>query len=104
MEYSPGRIFKDPSLPELEPHQRTEVYSAMNSVLCQIHSVGIQTVGLEDYGKHSRSSASRLLPCRNSRLWGYVKIKWDPLMERELQVGAGIFLEERALQVMREKS
>ncbi|XP_034284743.1 acyl-CoA dehydrogenase family member 10 [Pantherophis guttatus] len=53
MEYSPGRIFKDPSLPELEPHQRTEVYSAMNSVLCQIHSVGIQTVGLEDYGKHS---------------------------------------------------
>uniref|UniRef100_A0A8C5WN56 Acyl-CoA dehydrogenase family member 10 n=1 Tax=Laticauda laticaudata TaxID=8630 RepID=A0A8C5WN56_LATLA len=52
MEYSPGRIFKDPSLPELEPHQRTEVYSAMNSVLCQIHSVDIQTVGLEDYGKH----------------------------------------------------
>ncbi|ETE71599.1 Acyl-CoA dehydrogenase family member 11 [Ophiophagus hannah] len=52
MEYSPGRIFKDPSLPELEPHQRTEVYSAMNSVLCQIHSVNIQTVGLEDYGKH----------------------------------------------------
>uniref|UniRef100_A0A8C6YH34 Acyl-CoA dehydrogenase family member 10 n=1 Tax=Naja naja TaxID=35670 RepID=A0A8C6YH34_NAJNA len=52
MEYSPGRIFKDPSLPELEPHQRMEVYSAMNSVLCQIHSVDIQTVGLEDYGKH----------------------------------------------------
>ncbi|XP_070619393.1 acyl-CoA dehydrogenase family member 10 isoform X2 [Erythrolamprus reginae] len=52
MEYSPGRIFKDPSLPELEPHQRAEVYRAMNSVLCQIHSVDITTAGLEDYGKH----------------------------------------------------
>ncbi|XP_032085673.1 acyl-CoA dehydrogenase family member 10 isoform X2 [Thamnophis elegans] len=52
MEYSPGRIFKDPSLPELEPHQRKEVYRAMNGVLCQIHSVGIKAVGLEDYGKH----------------------------------------------------
>uniref|UniRef100_A0A670ZRS5 Acyl-CoA dehydrogenase family member 10 n=1 Tax=Pseudonaja textilis TaxID=8673 RepID=A0A670ZRS5_PSETE len=58
MEYSPGRIFKDPSLPELEPHQRTEVYSAMNSVLCQIHSVDIQTVGLEDYGKHGQASSA----------------------------------------------
>uniref|UniRef100_A0A8C6YGF7 Acyl-CoA dehydrogenase family member 11 n=1 Tax=Naja naja TaxID=35670 RepID=A0A8C6YGF7_NAJNA len=58
MEYSPGRIFKDPSLPELEPHQRMEVYSAMNSVLCQIHSVDIQTVGLEDYGKHGQASSA----------------------------------------------
>ncbi|KAM6423102.1 acyl-CoA dehydrogenase family member 10 isoform 1-T1 [Liasis olivaceus] len=52
MEYCAGRIFKDPSLPELEPHQRMEVYTAMNSVLCKIHSVDIKAVGLEDYGKH----------------------------------------------------
>ncbi|XP_063171514.1 acyl-CoA dehydrogenase family member 10 [Candoia aspera] len=51
MEYCVGRIFKDPALPELEPHQRREVYTAMNSVLCKIHSIDVKAVGLEDYGK-----------------------------------------------------
>uniref|UniRef100_A0A8D2JA34 Acyl-CoA dehydrogenase family member 10 n=1 Tax=Varanus komodoensis TaxID=61221 RepID=A0A8D2JA34_VARKO len=52
MDYCTGRIFKDPSLPELEPSQRGGIYSAMNRVLCQIHSVDIKAAGLEDYGKH----------------------------------------------------
>lgn len=52
MDYCAGRIFKDPSLPGLEPSQRREIYSAMNGVLCKIHSVDIKAAGLEDYGKH----------------------------------------------------
>ncbi|XP_034974282.2 acyl-CoA dehydrogenase family member 10 isoform X2 [Zootoca vivipara] len=52
MDYCAGRIFKDPSLPGLEPSQRTEIYTAMNRVLCKIHSVNIKAAGLEDYGKH----------------------------------------------------
>ncbi|XP_077787298.1 acyl-CoA dehydrogenase family member 10 [Podarcis muralis] len=52
MDYCTGRIFKDPSLPGLEPSQRTEIYTAMNRVLCKIHSVDIKAAGLEDYGKH----------------------------------------------------
>ncbi|XP_077164824.1 acyl-CoA dehydrogenase family member 10 isoform X2 [Paroedura picta] len=51
MEYCTGRIFKDPSLPGLEPSQRQEIYAAMNRVLCQIHSVDIKAAGLEDYGR-----------------------------------------------------
>ncbi|XP_054852904.1 acyl-CoA dehydrogenase family member 10 [Eublepharis macularius] len=51
MEYCTGRIFKDPSLPGLEPSQRREIYAAMNRVLCEVHSVDIKAAGLEDYGK-----------------------------------------------------
>ncbi|XP_058136959.1 acyl-CoA dehydrogenase family member 10 isoform X2 [Dasypus novemcinctus] len=51
MEYCPGLIYKDPSLPGLEPSQRQAIYTAMNSVLCKIHSVDIKAVGLENYGK-----------------------------------------------------
>ncbi|XP_012633826.2 acyl-CoA dehydrogenase family member 10 isoform X1 [Microcebus murinus] len=52
MEYCPGVIYKDPSLPGLEPSQRRAIYTAMNRVLCKIHSVDLQAAGLEDYGKH----------------------------------------------------
>nr|XP_055215091.1 acyl-CoA dehydrogenase family member 10 isoform X6 [Gorilla gorilla gorilla] len=51
MEYCPGLIYKDPSLPGLEPSHRRAIYTAMNTVLCKIHSVDLQAVGLEDYGK-----------------------------------------------------
>ncbi|XP_059749680.1 acyl-CoA dehydrogenase family member 10 isoform X1 [Balaenoptera ricei] len=52
MEYCPGLIYKDPSLPGLEPSQRQAIYTAMNRVLCKIHSVDLKAAGLEDYGKH----------------------------------------------------
>ncbi|XP_014320087.1 acyl-CoA dehydrogenase family member 10 isoform X3 [Myotis lucifugus] len=52
MEYCPGLIYKDPSLPGLEPSQRRAIYAAMNRVLCKIHSVDFKAAGLEDYGKH----------------------------------------------------
>ncbi|XP_058435863.1 acyl-CoA dehydrogenase family member 10 isoform X2 [Marmota monax] len=51
MEYCPGLIYKDPSLPGLEPSQRQAIYTAMNRVLCKIHSVDLQAAGLDDYGK-----------------------------------------------------
>ncbi|XP_059510966.1 acyl-CoA dehydrogenase family member 10-like isoform X2 [Stegostoma tigrinum] len=51
MEYCPGRIFKDPTLPGQPACQRTEIYSAMNHALCQIHQVDIHAAGLDDYGK-----------------------------------------------------
>ncbi|XP_014642721.1 PREDICTED: acyl-CoA dehydrogenase family member 10 [Ceratotherium simum simum] len=52
MEYCPGLVYKDPSLPGLEPSERRAIYTAMNRVLCQIHSVDLKATGLEDYGKH----------------------------------------------------
>nr|XP_051682775.1 acyl-CoA dehydrogenase family member 10 isoform X3 [Oryctolagus cuniculus] len=55
MEYCPGHVYKDPSLPGLEPSQRRAIYTAMNRVLCKIHSVDPQAAGLEDYGKRGFS-------------------------------------------------
>uniref|UniRef100_A0A8C0P598 Acyl-CoA dehydrogenase family member 10 n=1 Tax=Canis lupus familiaris TaxID=9615 RepID=A0A8C0P598_CANLF len=52
MEYCPGLIYRDPSLPGLELSQRQAIYTAMNRVLCKIHSVDLKAVGLQDYGKH----------------------------------------------------
>ncbi|XP_022372799.1 acyl-CoA dehydrogenase family member 10 [Enhydra lutris kenyoni] len=52
MEYCPGLIYRDPSLPGLEPSQRRAIYTAMNRVLCKIHSVDLKAAGLEDYKKH----------------------------------------------------
>ncbi|XP_069475615.1 acyl-CoA dehydrogenase family member 10 isoform X2 [Ambystoma mexicanum] len=54
MEYCPGKIYKDPSLPGLAPTQRRAIYDAMNQVLCKIHTVDIAAAGLDDYGKHGR--------------------------------------------------
>ncbi|KAM6166396.1 LOW QUALITY PROTEIN: acyl-CoA dehydrogenase family member 10 [Erethizon dorsatum] len=51
MEYCPGRIYKDPSLPGLEPSQRRAVYTAMNRVLCQIHSMDLQAAVPDGYEK-----------------------------------------------------
>ncbi|XP_078599605.1 acyl-CoA dehydrogenase family member 10-like isoform X1 [Branchiostoma floridae x Branchiostoma japonicum] len=52
MEYVSGRLLKDPSLPGMDAEERKEIYSAMNEVLSNIHSVDIRKAGLEDYGKH----------------------------------------------------
>lgn len=62
MEYCPGIIYKDPSLPGLEPSQRQAVYAAMSKVLCQIHSVDLKAAGLEDYGKLGESVTDCRLP------------------------------------------
>ncbi|XP_019589433.2 acyl-CoA dehydrogenase family member 10 isoform X2 [Rhinolophus sinicus] len=52
MEYCPGVVYKDPSLPGLESSQRRAIYTAMNRVLCKIHSVDLKATGLEDNRKH----------------------------------------------------
>ena len=52
MEFVPGRIFKDPSLPGLSPEERRKVYGAMNKTIAKIHSVDVEQAGIADYGKH----------------------------------------------------
>ncbi len=51
MSYEPGRIFWDPTLPELDPTRRTAVYTEMNRVLASLHDIDIEAAGLTDFGK-----------------------------------------------------
>ena len=55
MDFISGKIYKDPSLPELDPESRKKVYSAMNKTIAKIHSVDVTAAGIADYGKHGKS-------------------------------------------------
>lgn len=52
MEFMDGRVFWDPSLPEIEdPAERGAMFDDMNRVLAAMHNVDIDAVGLSDFGR-----------------------------------------------------
>lgn len=51
MEYVEGRIFWDPSLPDLDRSTRAAMYDEVGHVLTDLHRVDPATVGLADFGK-----------------------------------------------------
>ena len=51
MSYEEGRIFWDPSLPELERSQRSAYYDELIRILAAMHEVDIDKAGLRDYGR-----------------------------------------------------
>ena len=60
MNHVPGRIFWDPSLPDLSAAQRADCYEEILRVLAALHSVDIAAVGLGDYGKPGNYFARQL--------------------------------------------
>jgi aminoglycoside phosphotransferase (APT) family kinase protein len=51
MEYIDGRIFWDPSLPDLSAQERGACFDEILSTLAAVHSVPLEASGLADYGK-----------------------------------------------------
>ena len=51
MEYVEGRIFRDPALPSVSRAERGPIYTEMNRVMAELHSVDPNTLGLADYGR-----------------------------------------------------
>jgi aminoglycoside phosphotransferase (APT) family kinase protein len=51
MEFMDGRVFRDMSLPELAPAERSVIYDAMNDALAKLHMVDYEAIGLSDYGR-----------------------------------------------------
>lgn len=49
-----GRIFWDPTLPELAPAQRAAVYDELNRVIALLHGIDPGAHGLDDFGRHER--------------------------------------------------
>ena len=60
MDYSPGRVFTDPMLPELSSNDRAAMYDSMNDVLARIHRVDVDQVGLGDFGKRENYFARQI--------------------------------------------
>ena len=51
MEYMPGRVLWDQSLPGMTPAERGAIYGEMNRVIAALHSVDYAAQGLANYGK-----------------------------------------------------
>lgn len=51
MSFEDGRIFWDPSLPELKKPERKPIHDEMVRVLAALHDVDVGKHGLEDYGQ-----------------------------------------------------
>lgn len=51
MEHLEGRVFRDPTLPDMDPAERAAIYDEMNRVLAELHSVDFEAVGLGEYGR-----------------------------------------------------
>lgn len=51
MEFVPGRVLWDQSLPGFAPAGRAAVYDEMNRVIAALHQVDVQAAGLASYGK-----------------------------------------------------
>ena len=51
MPYVDGRIFWDPTLPELSRDEREPVFSSMVETLADLHAIDYRKIGLEDYGR-----------------------------------------------------
>jgi aminoglycoside phosphotransferase (APT) family kinase protein len=51
MDYVEGRVFWDPSLPELTIADRRAVFGEMNRAIADLHQLDPQALGLQTYGK-----------------------------------------------------
>lgn len=51
MECVEGRIFRDATLPGMEPSERAAIYDSMNDTMAKLHRVDHEAVGLADYGR-----------------------------------------------------
>jgi len=51
MDFVPGRIFWDASLPELSVPERGPLYDELVRVMAQMHNINVEGVGLQDYGR-----------------------------------------------------
>ena len=52
MDYVEGRIFRDATLPEVPPAERSAYFDAANQVMAQLHQVDWRARGLQDFGRH----------------------------------------------------
>ncbi|CAK4497192.1 unnamed protein product [Aphanomyces euteiches] len=60
MEYVQGRIYKDPTLPNVSHMERYAIYNSLIEALATLHSLNPAELGLGDYGK-SKNYGQRVL-------------------------------------------
>ena len=51
MEFVDGRIFWDPTLPEIDENKRMNVYEETVRIMAELHKIDVEKAGLLDFGK-----------------------------------------------------
>lgn len=51
MDFLPGRVFRDATLPDQTPAERAAIYDELNATLAKLHKVDFRAVGLESFGR-----------------------------------------------------
>ena len=51
MEFVDGRIFWDPTLPEIDENKRMNVYEETVGIMAELHKIDVEKAGLLDFGK-----------------------------------------------------
>lgn len=75
-----GRVFRNYTLPQSSPLERTAIYDAMNDVLARLHRIDPSAIGLSDYGKAGGYAARQV--ARWSKQYEASKTDDLPAMER----------------------
>lgn len=77
MDHVPGRILRDPTLPELTPPERRALVIDYVDTLASLHNVDYRAIGLEDFGRPGNYFERQI-----SR-WGrqYQETETDPIPE-----------------------
>jgi aminoglycoside phosphotransferase (APT) family kinase protein len=83
MDHVSGRIFRDPTLPDLDPQQRGLVYAEMIRVLTELHKVDWAAAGLSDFGKPTGYMGRQI--SRWSQQYQAAKTEDIPAMDRLME-------------------
>ena len=83
MEYVPGRVFWDATLPGVEPAERKALYGEMNRVIAALHDVDHAAVGLADYGRPGEYLKRQI--ARWTRQYRAAETEPMPAMERLIE-------------------
>ena len=80
MDYQPGRIYTDRSMPGVAPAHRRAAFDDMADVLARLHAVDPAAVGLGDYGRPTAYVARQI--DRWTRQYRACNLEPEPAMDR----------------------
>ncbi len=60
MDFVPGRVFWEPTLPGLTPDERTAIFAAMGNTIAALHRLDYRAVGLEGFGRPANYLARQI--------------------------------------------
>jgi aminoglycoside phosphotransferase (APT) family kinase protein len=97
MDYLEGRVFRDATLPDLTPADRSAVYDQLNQVLAQLHSVDYLAVGLEGYGRPDGYFERQV--ARWTKQYRGAESEHLPAMEKLIEVLPGLIPKDSSVSI-----